>query len=624
MRAARTSALAMSGGGGTRLDPPIGTSIDLRVVSGHREPGSDSPVILLVEDSSPDAELVRAMLARAAGYEVVHVTRLDAAVGIVAEKPPSCVLLDLTLPDADGLEGLRLIREAAQDVPIILLTGRQDERLGIQAVQSGAQDYLVKGKVDDDLLVRSIRYAVERKRIESHLVEAALHDALTGLPNRALLLDRIMHALNRSARDLSTVAVLFLDVNDFKLINDTLGHAAGDELLVAVAGRLLTCLRPGDTVARFGGDEFVMLLDGVRGNSGVMSVVERIRTELSDSFTVRDQEIFITASIGIAIAKDERDAPEELVDQADAAMYRSKERGRDRFDLFDPMIKTSQERRLETANALRRAIPSNQFRLAYQPQVRLADGYMVGVEALLRWRRDDGRFVLPADFIETAEDMGLMAEIGTWVVREACRQAALWKGARTEGFKVSINLSPAELIHPEIVQELRSALEDHMLDPGSLCVEITENIVADEGALLGSVAEIGALGVRLSIDDFGIGYSSLSALRRVPLDSLKIDRSFIAGVGVDQKDTAIVAAAVALGRALGAVSVAEGVETVVQARTLHDMGCDQAQGYHFGPPLAAEVVTEALHIGLGPDAAWQGWLNRAGSRGGESRDIDRS
>jgi len=279
---------------------------------------------------------------------------------------------------------------------------------------------------------------------------------------------------------------------------------------------------------------------------------------------------------------------------------------------------------LETANALRRAIPSNQFRLAYQPQVRLADGYMVGVEALLRWRRDDGRFVLPADFIETAEDMGLMAEIGTWVVREACRQAALWKGARTEGFKVSINLSPAELSHPEIVQELRNALEDHMLDPGSLCVEITENIVADEGALLGSVAEIGALGVRLSIDDFGIGYSSLSALRRVPLDSLKIDRSFIAGVGVDQKDTAIVAAAVALGRALGAVSVAEGVETVVQARTLHDMGCDQAQGYHFGPPLAAEVVTEALHIGLGPDAAWQGWLSRAGSRGGESRDIDRS
>ena len=433
-----------------------------------------------------------------------------------------------------------------------------------------------------------------------------------------------MHALNRSARELSTVAVLFLDVNDFKLINDTLGHAAGDELLVAVAGRLLTCLRPGDTVARFGGDEFVMLLDGVRGNSGVMSVVERIRTELADSFTVRDQEVFITASIGIAIAKDERDAPEELVDQADAAMYRSKERGRDRFDLFDPMIKTSQERRLETANALRRAIPSNQFRLAYQPQVRLADGYMVGVEALLRWRRGDGTFVLPADFIHIAEDMGLMAEIGTWVVREACRQAALWKGARTEGFKVSINLSPAELTHPEIVQELRNALEDHMLDPGSLCVEITENIVADEGALLGSVAEIGALGVRLSIDDFGVGYSSLSALRRVPLDSLKIDRSFIAGVGVDQKDTAIVAAAVALGRALGAVSVAEGVETVVQAKTLHDMGCDQAQGYQFGPPLAAEVVTEALHIGLGPDAAWQGWLSRAGSRGGESRGIDRS
>ena len=602
MHAAKATLLTTNTNGGSTLDSPAGGSTDLRVVRSLRDPGSEATTIVLVEDNPPDAELVQAMLSRASRYRVVHVTRADAAVRLVTEKAPACVLLDMTLPDAEGLEGLRLIREAAEDVPIILLTGRHDETLEVQAVQSGAQDYLVKGKVDEDLLVRAIRYAMERKRIESHLVEAALHDTLTGLPNRALLLDRVLHALKRSARDLTTVAVLFMDVNDFKLINDTLGHAAGDELLVAVSGRLLNCLRPGDTVARFGGDEFVMLLDGVHGNNGVMTVVERIRSELSDSFMVRGQEVFITASIGIAISQDESDAPEDLVDQADAAMYRSKERGRDRFDMFDPMIKTAQERRLDTANRLRRAVASDQFRLAYQPQVRLSDGAMVGVEALLRWRRDERTFVLPAEFIDIAEDMGLMPEIGMWVVREACRQAAAWNEGQKR-FTVSFNLSPAELAFPDIVKEIRTALSEHSLDPTNVCVEITESVVADEGALLNSVAEIAALGVGLSIDDFGIGYSSLSALRRVPLDSMKIDRSFISGVGADRKDTAIVAAAVELGRALGAVTVAEGVETRAQAETLRDMGCDQAQGYHFGPPMAAEVVTEALNVKRGSGAA---------------------
>ena len=598
MHAAKASLLTTNTDSGSRLESVAGASTDLRVVRSLRDPKSEAQTVVLVEDNISDAELVQAMLSRSAQYHVVHVTRAEAAIQLVKDKAPACVLLDMTLPDADGLEGLKLIREAAEDVPIILLTGRQDETLEVQAVQNGAQDYLVKGKVDDDLLVRSIRYAMERKRIESHLLEAALHDALTGLPNRALLLDRILHALKRSARDLTNVAVLFMDVNDFKLINDTLGHAAGDELLVAVSGRLLNCLRPGDTVARFGGDEFVMLLDGVHGNSGVMTVVDRIRSELAGSFMVRGQEVFITASIGIAIAQDATDAPEDLVDQADAAMYRSKERGRDRFDLFDPMIKTAQERRLDTANRLRRAVASDQFRLAYQPQVRLSDGAMVGVEALLRWRRDERTFVLPAEFIGIAEDMGLMPEIGMWVVREACRQAAVWNGGKKR-FTVSFNLSPAELAYPDIVKEIRTALTEHSLDPETVCVEITESVVADEGALLNSVAEIAALGVGLSIDDFGIGYSSLSALRRVPLDSMKIDRSFISGVGVDRKDTAIVAAAVELGRALGAVTVAEGVETRAQAETLHDMGCDQAQGYHFGPPMAAEVVTEALDVKLG-------------------------
>ena len=554
--------------------------------------------VLIVEDNLGDAILVREMLREVdpGRFELVHATRLSEGIERLHGTGADCVLLDLSLPDAEGLDALPQIQGASLDVPIIVFSGRSDERIAVRAVQEGAQDYLIKGQVDGRLLARSINYAVERKRVEAELAHQALHDALTGLPNRGLFLDRLEQALARNSRHGSDLAVLFCDLDRFKVVNDSLGHGAGDLLLVDVARRLEEVLRMGDTAARFGGDEFVILCEEVSGAHQAIAIAERVSEVLTAPFVLGEDEAFVRTSIGIAMASGPTARPEALLRDADAAMYRAKERGGGVYEVFDDEMRARAVRRLEIENALYRALERDEFLLHYQPQISLSTGAVAGLEALVRWQHPE-RLVPPGEFIESAEETGLIIEIGAWVLREACEQSARWAALRPPDapLRMSVNLSARQCSHPDLVGLVRSTLAETGADPSSICLEITETaVMADMEATVGVLDHLRALGVTLAIDDFGTGWSSLRALQRFPVDEVKIDRSFVDGVARDPQEAAIVAAVISLSHALGLRTVAEGIETVSQVDRLRALGCDLAQGYFFWRPAPARELDELL------------------------------
>jgi diguanylate cyclase (GGDEF)-like protein len=545
--------------------------------------------VLSVEDNRGDAILVREMLRDASpdGFVLQNADRLSTAVACLLDGAVDCVLLDLSLPDAEGLEALAQVRTVALDVPIIVLTGRSDEVLAVQAVHEGAQDYLIKGQVDARLLSRSINYAIERKRAEVELAHQAMHDALTALPNRALFYDRLGQALNRVGRHSTAAAVLFLDLDRFKLINDSLGHGAGDKLLVAVAERLSNVLRGGDTAARFGGDEFVILCEDFSGGLQAIAIAERIAAELDAPFTVAGDEVFMRTSVGIALATEPGARPEALIRDADAAMYRAKERGGGVYEVFDDQMRERAVRRMETENALHRALDRGEFVMHYQPIVQMATGALHGVEALARWEHPHRGLVMPGEFIEAAEETGLIITLGAWAFEAACRQSAAWGGLTM----MSVNLSARQCGHPELVATFGEILRRTGADPASVCLEITETaLMEDVETSTATLSALKELGLTLALDDFGTGYSSLRALQHFPVDVVKIDRSFIAPIEHDPQEAAIVAAVISLSHALGLRTVAEGIETIAQVDRLRALGCDLAQGFYFAKPAPPDEV----------------------------------
>jgi diguanylate cyclase (GGDEF)-like protein/PAS domain S-box-containing protein len=457
----------------------------------------------------------------------------------------------------------------------------------------------------DDLSVNGYvvvaRDVTERKVAEEQLVHQALHDALTGLPNRALFLDRLGLALSRLERRDGLAAVFFLDLDHFKVVNDSLGHSAGDHVLVAVAERLQRSLREGDTAARLGGDEFAVLCEDLVDEGEGMQIAERLGAAAgTPPVQLAGRELVVSASIGVAFATHSRQRPEALLRDADAAMYRAKERGRARYELFDAAMRARAVARLETEAALRDAIEHRQLSLAYQPEVLLEDGSLIGAEALLRWHDGDGEFSAPANFIPVAEETGLIVPIGAWVMREACRHLARWREVAPDRAprSVSVNLSGRQLGRPDLPDVVAEALSVSGLDPASLCLEITESVLMDD--IEGAVAALKVLkgiGIELAVDDFGTGYSSLAHLRRFPVDILKIDHSFISGLGRNPEDSAIVRAVLGLARTLDLAVVAEGVERVDQLDELRALGCERAQGHLFSPPIAEPAFADLLANG---------------------------
>ncbi len=438
-----------------------------------------------------------------------------------------------------------------------------------------------------------ISSAVDRNLVEAEVRHRALHDPLTGLPNRALALDRLEGALARRRRDGRAVAVLLADLDQFKLVNDSLGHAAGDDLLVALAPRLHDAVRPSDTVARLGGDEFLVVCEQLDGAHEAIRVAERVAQAINQPIVLSAGEHFITASIGIAVAESADALPEELLRDADAAMYRAKERGRGRYELFDEVLRKRVLLRLRTENELRRGLEHGELRVVYQPVVEIDTGTVTAVEALVRWQHPKRGLLDPVDFIPVAEDSGLIGALGDWVLATACRDGAEWQQRfpRAEPLLVCVNASARQLANSAFPARVAEAMSRHGLAPGSLALEITESVLMEEAhAPVTVLASLREYGLRLMLDDFGTGYSSLAYLKRFPLDVLKIDRSFIAGLGRDEEDSAIVAAIVQMARTLGLTVVAEGVERPEQLERLRELGCDRVQGRLIAEPMPAADV----------------------------------
>ncbi len=444
---------------------------------------------------------------------------------------------------------------------------------------------------------------VERRLADQRVVHMAHHDALTGLPNRALLTDRVEQAIAHSARSGTKVALLFLDLDRFKNVNDSLGHVVGDQLLQAVAARLKGCLRAEDTAARLGGDEFIVSLPGVNDGAEPARVATRILAEMSRPFDVAGQRLPAAVSIGISLFPEDGDDAPTLLRNADTAMYHAKESGRGNYQFFSPQMNERVSRRLSTETAMRGALEKNEFVLHYQPLIDLASGRICGAEALLRWPQPDQRLVSPADFIPVAEDTGLIVPLGEWVLRQACVQAKAWQ-AHSPGVRVAVNLSPRQFRQKHLVAMVVQALRDSGLPPHLLELELTEGMLlhhADD--TVQTLAQLGTMGVHLAIDDFGTGYSSLAYLKRFPIHSLKIDRSFIKDLHDDRDDAAIVTAIIAMARGLGLRVVAEGVETAQQQAFLQALACEMAQGFHFGRPMPAADFTARLLQAVEPELA---------------------
>lgn len=553
--------------------------------------------ILLIEDNMADARLLQIALdsLEDSHYSVHHVLCMQEANNALEKSRYDIVLTDLSLPDSDGFESIERLLEIDNSLPIVVLSGQDDEAFSLKAVQMGAQDYLIKGIGDGHLINRAIRYAVERKRAERNIQYLAHYDSLTGLGNRVLFRERLEYAVARAKRNQSQIAILFIDLDRFKHINDTLGHDMGDSLLVEVSKRLTGCVRKEDTIARLGGDEFVVVLEELNDMNAAALVANKIIDVLSAPCEIEQQQLYITPSIGITIYPNDNLDTNELLKNADTAMYLAKETGRNRYQFYTDDMNKESKNRLEIETKLRSALENDEFELHFQPKFDIKTEDMTGVEALIRWNHPELGMVPPLDFIPLAEETGLIIPIGEWVIKKSCEYLQQWKTQGFEPFRVAVNLSPTQFNNNEIVDFILDTLIEYNIKPKEFEVEITEGLLMeDTETTINLLNKLKAWGLHISIDDFGTGYCSLGYLKKFPIDTLKIDRSFVKDIMTEPDDAAIAEAIIGLGHSLNLSVTAEGVEDEDQLKFLRQHGCHEGQGYFYSKPLDADSLAEFM------------------------------
>ncbi len=689
-------------------------------------------MLLLIEDNPGDARLLREMVNERGEHdtEFTHVQTMAEAEKYLAEWRFDIILLDLGLPDASGLGAVRKAHAAAPHTPLVVLTGLDDESLAGQALQEGAQDYLIKGQIESRGLFRALRYAVERKTMEEALfvekeraqvtlncigdgvvctdiagsitflnivaesmtgwthqeacgrpmsdifkiidatsretianpmelavgldrtvhlpsncilvrrdgfetpiedsvapihdregqatgavivfrdvsiaramalqmAHSAQHDFLTGLPNRMLLNDRVSHAISLAPRHMKKVAVLFLDLDGFKHINDSLGHPIGDKLLQSVTARLIECVRGSDTVSRQGGDEFVVLLSEIEQAEDAAISARRMLHAVAEAHPISKHDLHITTSIGVSVYPDDGLDAETLIRNADTAMYQAKENGRQSYQFFKSGMNVRAVERQSIEESLRRAVERREFTLHYQPKINLRTGDITGAEALIRWTHPVRGLVPPSQFIPVAEDCGMILPIGIWVLREACKQAKDWVDAGLPIRTIAVNISAMQFRNDHFLKDVFSILSETGLDPKCLELELTESVLIKRAETASSVLQtLRAKGIQIAVDDFGTGYSSLSYLTKFPIDALKIDQSFVRQISTVPTDTTIVTTVISMGQSLKLRVVAEGVETQNELEFLQAHNCEEAQGYFFSRPVPAQKFARLLETGI--------------------------
>jgi diguanylate cyclase (GGDEF)-like protein len=581
------------------------------VTSGPKEPmSSDRPQVLVLDDDARLRDLLLQVFTEA-GYRAAATADGGRGLELFREGRPDLAIVDVKMP-MGGLDFLRAARALDPDAAIIMLTGAVEIQSAIECLKEGAADFILKPVRVEQILIAAER-ALERRhllierrqhqarlehRVEEatrELVRLAHHDPLTGLPNRTLFREHLERALARADRSRQGVALLFLDLDGFKATNDTRGHDAGDALLRVVAERLLATLRRADILSRWGGDEFTVILEGVGHAEDAATVARKLLEAVGPAVRLQGQEVFVTTSIGIALSPQGGDDAETLTRNADLALFRAKEQGGNAFVFYRPEMTLQTLARLELQTALRRGVERGELRLHYQPQLDLRSGRIGAVEALLRWSHPERGLLPPGEFLAAAEESGQIVTIGDWALREVCAQLRRWEAAGLAGLRVAVSLSRRQFRPKALAESVARALAETGVAPGALELELSEQVLAEHVRVsAATLAELKALGVRICVDDFGTGYSSLASLRRLAIDRLKIDRSFVADLTAAGDAAAIATAVLALARSLGLGVIAEGVETGAQLEFLRAHGCDGVQGNFVSPPLPAHAVTRVL------------------------------
>jgi len=569
----------------------------------------DSLKILLVEDDEDDYVMTRDLLEEVEGvdYTLEWVSTVDEAFKLMACKHHDAYLVDYRL---GGETGISLIRQTVKNgykKPIILLTGQSDKEVDMEAMAAGASDYLVKGQINASMLERSIRYAIDRIKSEEQIHRMAYYDHLTNLPNRVLFKDRLQVAITQCKRFNRMSAVLFIDLDDFKRVNDSYGHSAGDQLLKEVSKNLLQSVRSSDsvsrdidndlrgTVARIGGDEFIILLNEITNVDNAVMVSKRILEAFTMPINVDGKEVYVRVSIGISIYPLDGEDSEILIKSSDAAMYYAKSQGKNNYQFFKKSMLTTSIKRLTLENLLHKALERDELLLHYQPQIDSRHGKVIGVEALMRWQHPERGLVPPYEFIPIAEETGLILPISEWLFKTACHQNKAWQRAGLNPIRVSVNLSRLHFKNYDLILAIKHALNESSLAPRWLELEITENIVIENiQSTLNILYELKAMGLSLAMDDFGTGYSSFAHLKKYPLNLLKIDRSFVKDITTDSDCAAIVTAIIAMAKSLHLSVIAEGVESEREQAFLQERGCYKIQGFLHSRPLPVDQITTFL------------------------------